>query len=88
MVMDDDAERIILEAERKRITGVGRSKWYELEAVRQVPERRAIVGNRSGWLYSEIQKWIRSRPIAKHAPPYAALRARGINIPETNGDAV
>ena len=72
------ADRIALEPERKSITGVGRSKWYELEAAGLAPARRSIVGNRTGWLLSELVEWVRARPLARNAAPAAALRARGI----------
>ena len=76
------AERIVPEAERKRVTGVSRSKWYELEDAGLAPRRRELTGNRTGWLLSELIAWVRSRPVARNAAPAAALAARGITTPE------
>ncbi len=74
-------ERIVLEPERKHITGVGRSKWYELEAAGLAPQRRQISGNRTGHLLSELVLWVEARPIARNAAPREALAARGIDVP-------
>jgi prophage regulatory protein len=71
-------ERIILEPERKLITGVGRSKWYQLEAEGKAPPRREVSGKRTGHLLSELVGWVKARPIAHNEPPRAALAARGI----------
>jgi predicted DNA-binding transcriptional regulator AlpA len=75
-------ERIVLEPERKQITGIGRSKWYELEAEGLAPQRRSVTGNRTGHLLTELVEWVKARPIANNAPPRAALAARGITTPE------
>jgi predicted DNA-binding transcriptional regulator AlpA len=75
-------ERIILEPERRQITGLGRSKWYELEAEGLAPKRRELTGNRTGHLLSELVEWVKARPIAKNAAPRAALAARGITTSE------
>ena len=75
-------ERIVLEPERKRITGIARSRWYTLEAAGAVPHRRQLVGRRTGWLLSELVEWVQARPIARNAPPREALAARGISSPE------
>lgn len=77
-------ERVVLEPERRRLTGVARSKWYELEATGLAPRRRQIVGKRTGWLLSELLEWVRARPVASNAPPAEALAARGIS-PRTAG---
>lgn len=74
----DVPDRIVAEPERKVITGVGRSKWYQMEATGAVPVRRQVVGRRTGWLLSELLEWVKARPIAANAPPAAALAARGI----------
>jgi prophage regulatory protein len=79
--MDVDGDRIVLEPERRSLTGVGRSKWYELEVGGQAPARRQVVGRRTGWLYSELLAWVRSRPLAENAPPAAAMAARGLSTP-------
>jgi prophage regulatory protein len=74
----DVTDRIVLEPERKILTGVGRSKWYELESAGLAPARRQVVGRRTGWLLLELLAWVKARPVAKGEPPAAALAARGI----------
>jgi predicted DNA-binding transcriptional regulator AlpA len=78
-------ERMVLEPERKRITGVGRSKWYLLEDAGLAPQRRQISGNRTGHLLSELIAWIEARPLARNAAPREALAARGISVEKGGG---
>lgn len=75
-------ERIVLEDERRQITGVSRAKWHQLEAAGLAPKRRQVVGQRTGHLLSELVAWVRARPLAHNAPPAAALAARGITTSE------
>ena len=56
-------ERIILEAERKDLTKIGRTAWWRAEQRGETPPRRIITPGRTGWLYSEILEWMRSRPV-------------------------
>ena len=76
-------ERLVLEAERRVITGVGRSRWAVLEAAGEAPARRAL-GNRAAWLHSELIAWIRSQPVGAPKAPRRALAARGIT-PDAKG---
>jgi predicted DNA-binding transcriptional regulator AlpA len=36
---------------------------YRLEARGEFPRRRQLAGNAIGWLESEVDAWIRSRPV-------------------------
>lgn len=73
-------ERAVREDERKKITGVGRTNWYELERQGKAPARRRLTpdGRNVGWLASELDEWLRARPVGGPAAPKAALAARGI----------
>jgi predicted DNA-binding transcriptional regulator AlpA len=56
-------ERIILEPERRELTGIGRTAWWRLEKTGATPLRRIITPGRTGWLLSELVEWMRSRPV-------------------------
>ena len=49
-----------------RITGLRRSRIYELEKAGLFPKRRKLVlgGRAVAWLESEILSWVESRPLA------------------------
>ena len=72
------SDRMVLEPERKRITGVGRSSWAVLEANGEAPRRRLVLGSRVGWLESELVEWLRSRPVGAPPAPWGAMQARGL----------
>ena len=72
-------ERIVLEPERRRLTGVGRTAWWQLERNGLAPKRRQIIGARVGWLYSELLDWMRGRQVGAPAAPRRALEARGVS---------
>lgn len=55
-------DRIVREPERKHITGLGRTAWWELERKGEVPRRVVLTGNRVGWRLSELVEWVKSRP--------------------------
>jgi prophage regulatory protein len=57
-------ERMVRKQERRILTGVGPTRWREMELEGAAPRRR-ILGPRSvGWMLSELLAWIKSRPIA------------------------
>ena len=61
---DGDYERIVREHERYIVTGIGPTRWREMELDGTAPRRR-ILGPRSvGWMLSELIAWIKSRPSA------------------------
>ena len=56
-----EPNRLIGEAECKRISGLSRTTRWRLEKCKLFPARRRLSPNRVGWLLSEIQTWIRER---------------------------
>lgn len=64
-------DRIVREPERKSVTGLSRTTWWEMERRaarardREFPRRVQLVGGRVGWRLSELQAWVRSRPAAE-----------------------
>lgn len=66
---------MVLEAERKQITGHGRTKTWELEREGKHPRRRIISGNRVGWLLSELIEYIHGYEQGGPEAPKAALEA-------------
>ena len=57
-------ERILRQSEVLAITGLGRTTIWRLERRGEFPARRRITGNIVGWLASEVEEWMRSRPVA------------------------
>lgn len=57
-------DRILRQSEVLAITGLGRTTLWRLEKRGEFPARRRITGNIVGWLASEVEEWIRSRPVA------------------------
>lgn len=57
-------ERILRQSEVLAITGLGRTTLWRLEKRGEFPARRRITGNIVGWLASEVEEWIASRPLA------------------------
>lgn len=43
-------------------TGIGRTSLWRLERIGEFPPRRALSENVKGWLASEIDAWLASRP--------------------------
>ena len=62
------SERILRGKEVERRTGLSRTSRYELEKAGKFPKRRRISDRASGYLESEIQEWICSRPLADEEP--------------------
>jgi len=56
-------ERIILEAERKRMTGISRTTAWRMEKNGQYPKRRKVSDGLVGWLESELDEWIANRQL-------------------------
>jgi prophage regulatory protein len=54
-------ERIIREAERRAITGIPTSSWYELQREGLAPRPVPISARACGWLLSELQAFIEQR---------------------------
>lgn len=45
-------------------TGIGRTTLWRLERDGEFPSRRVLSENVTGWLASEIDAWLQSRPVA------------------------
>jgi len=57
-----DEERIVREADRRYVTGISRTKAWELEKVGAFP-KRVRLGNRSvGWKLTELREWVNQQP--------------------------
>ena len=54
-------ERIVLESERKQLTGISRTTAWRMEKAGKFPKRRKISDGLVGWLQTEIDEWIASR---------------------------
>jgi prophage regulatory protein len=48
-----------------RMTGLGRSTIYRMEAARQFPQRVKLGLRAVGWLESEVQAWLEMRAKAR-----------------------
>jgi prophage regulatory protein len=57
------AERVLRTAEVQARTGLGRTSVWRREKDGTFPRRRLIGGGIVGWLESEVDEWIRSRPV-------------------------
>lgn len=54
-------ERVVREKERAAITGVGSSRWYELQDADLAPRPIPIGVRARGWLLSELLAWVEQR---------------------------
>lgn len=61
----ETSDRIIREAECKKITTLCRMQRYNLEKKGAFPARRHLGGNAIGWLLSEVTEWMKNRPAIK-----------------------
>jgi prophage regulatory protein len=81
-VVEGDAmtttDRMIREKECRQMTGLGRTRRWQMERAGTFPRRRAISGRISGYLLSEVLEWILTRPVSDYEAPEAPMRARGI----------
>jgi prophage regulatory protein len=59
------------------VTGLGRTKIYELQAAGHFPMRVQITDHSVGWVEEEVQAWLAKRIAARTAVPgrSAAVRA-------------
>ncbi len=69
-------DRIVREAECRRITGLARTTRWKLERTGQFPARRRLSGYTVGWLESELTDWLQSRAAGIAAAPTQAIDAR------------
>jgi len=57
-------DRFLKHEEVIEVTGLSSVSIWRLEGRGEFPKRRKISPNRVGWLASEVDEWIRTRPIA------------------------
>jgi len=55
-------DRIIREPECRELTGLSRTRRYELEQLGEFPRRVKLSTRASGWRLSAILEWIERRP--------------------------
>lgn len=55
-------ERVIREAECRKLTGICRTTRYMMEKEGLFPARRKLGGRSVGWMLSEILEWQRQQP--------------------------
>jgi len=55
-------ERIVRDPEATEITGLSRTRRYELARLGQFPEKFKISERASGYRLSELMQWLDSRP--------------------------
>jgi prophage regulatory protein len=58
-----------------RMTGLGRSTIYRMEAVGQFPQRLKLGLRAVGWMESEVQVWLTMRAKAREAARSYAVAA-------------
>jgi len=56
-------DRIILENERKLMTGISRTTAWRMEKECKFPKRRKVSDGLVGWLESELDEWIANRQL-------------------------
>lgn len=57
-------DRIILEAERRKKTGISRTTAWRMEKEHKFPQRRKVSDGLVGWLESELDEWVSNRELA------------------------
>jgi len=68
-------DRILRYAEVRRLTGLSGPTLWRLEQEREFPARRKLSNRSVGWMASEIEAWLETRPPA-NADGYARPRSR------------
>ena len=58
-------ERLLSVAKVQEATGLGRTTLWRLERDGKFPRRRRIVGHRVGYLASDVEEWVRERPVVQ-----------------------
>ena len=64
-------DRLLGHQDVQDVTGLGKTTIQRMEARGEFPRRRQIARKRVGWLASEVDEWMATRPAA---PP---IRGRG-----------
>jgi prophage regulatory protein len=61
--------RILRLPDVEAVTGLGKSRLYEMERRGEFPARVRLSARASGWRSDEIQAWLESRPRGADVPP-------------------
>jgi prophage regulatory protein len=61
MNIRSDAIRILRLSQVLDVTGLGKTKIYELQAAGHFPMRVQITGHSVGWIEQEVQAWLAQR---------------------------
>ena len=59
--------RLLRMADVIALTGLSRSRIYELEKIGNFPPRRKLSERAVAWSETELTEWIESRPLARDA---------------------
>jgi predicted DNA-binding transcriptional regulator AlpA len=55
-------DRVVREAERRQITGIPTSSWYDLQNAGLAPKPFSLTGSRSvGWSFNELTDFVEAR---------------------------
>ncbi len=57
--------RALRVSEVERVTGLNRSTLWKLERRGEFPRRRKLLGGAVAWLSSEVDEWLRTRPLSQ-----------------------
>ena len=57
----DPPDRIVRESERRQITGVPTSTWYELQKGGLAPKPFPLTARSVGWSFRELTAWVEAR---------------------------
>ena len=60
------------------VTGLGKTKIYELQAAGHFPMRVQITAHTVGWVEEEVQAWLARRVAARPAPPRRSSALRTV----------
>jgi prophage regulatory protein len=66
--------RILRLAQVIDMTGLGKTKIYELQAQRRFPMSVRITAHSVGWVEQEVQAWLTGRLAERKSSPIPALR--------------
>lgn len=69
-------DRIIREPERREKTGLGQTRWWQLEKAGKAPRRVQVSDRAVGWYESELDEWVASRPRVSGNQPERLRKAQ------------
>jgi predicted DNA-binding transcriptional regulator AlpA len=61
----DPADRFVREPERRQITGVPTSTWYELQKGGLAPKPFPLTARSVGWSFKELAAWVEARKVKR-----------------------